>query len=97
MAAVHEVIAVPELLENIVLCLPLRQMLLVQQVSTSFRDSVWTSPKINRALFFRASAEDLEYHNTQIHGSASDPWEGEWKCTPNGRRVTPILNPFMDT
>jgi len=47
------VFAVPELLENILLRLPPRRLLLVQRVNKTFRDHITSSIKMQVKLFFR--------------------------------------------
>lgn len=55
--AAAQVLATYELLEDILLHLPLRQLLLSQRVNTGFRDVIRRSDKINRALFFTQEAK----------------------------------------
>ncbi|KAK5120100.1 hypothetical protein LTR85_006581 [Meristemomyces frigidus] len=80
MAATQQVLDTYELLENILLRLPLRQLLLAQRVNTGFRDLIWRSSKINRTLFFTPNtAETVDWY----------PPEG------GGNTIRPILNPFL--
>ncbi|KAK3642791.1 hypothetical protein LTR56_010615 [Elasticomyces elasticus] len=44
---------VPELLENVLLYLPLRDIIQAQRVSKHWLDSIKSSPRIQQALFFR--------------------------------------------
>ena len=54
MAPSDQIFAVPELLENILLSLPERDLLLVQRVNQVFRNVIKTSPGIQRKLFYTA-------------------------------------------
>ena len=99
MSAVQKVTAVPELLENIVLYLPLRHILLVQSISKKFWDVVRNSPRINRALFFETSTEKtVEWYppsgSLDEHGGRR---QGAWRFSEEGSRVLPYLNPFVNT
>ncbi|KAI5363705.1 putative F-box domain-containing protein [Septoria linicola] len=55
MSAAAGVADVPELLEAILLHLALKDILLAQRVSRTFRDGINSSPTIQRALFLRPS------------------------------------------
>lgn len=52
MAAAAKVRALPELLENILLQLPIRDLLFAQKVCKTFKQVMEESPSIQRALFF---------------------------------------------
>lgn len=54
MTAASPVFAIPELLENILLHVPERDLLLAQRVNTFFRDITTTSSHLQRKLFFIA-------------------------------------------
>ena len=62
MAASAKVLNIYELAEDILLHLPLRQLLLAQRVNTTFYDAIYGSPKINQVLFFKPSGkQSVEY------------------------------------
>ncbi|KAK5691310.1 hypothetical protein LTR17_025696 [Elasticomyces elasticus] len=50
--AAQQVLDLPELLESILLILPMRDLLLAQRVSKTFKQVIVSSPHIQRALFF---------------------------------------------
>lgn len=50
--------AIPELVEAVVLELPLQDILLAQRVDRTWRATIKNSPKLQKALFFRPSVED---------------------------------------
>lgn len=54
-----QVFAVTELLDNILLQLPLRNLLLAQRVDCTWRDTIQTSPQIQQAFFFRPHSISL--------------------------------------
>ncbi|KXT05310.1 hypothetical protein AC578_11104 [Pseudocercospora eumusae] len=78
------VFALPELLENIILSLPLRSILTVKQVNKTFCASIDTSVCIRRALFLEPATD------TRAAWRNHRSWKDQ-----NGQDVTPILNPFM--
>ena len=96
MAACEEVLNIKELLEDIVLLLPLRSILLSQRVNRSFRRCITTSPKIQRALFCQPStSERLEWHPDQD----GDPYAvrcGSWATHAEGEAKRPLLSPFFE-
>ncbi|KAK4959817.1 hypothetical protein LTR10_002705 [Elasticomyces elasticus] len=49
----EQVLALPELLENILLQLPTRDILFAQKVCKEWQEAIVASPKIQEALFFR--------------------------------------------
>lgn len=63
MTASTRVFAIPELLENILLHLPERDLLLAQRVNRSFRDVTTASVHLQRKLFFTADlvSEDVPF------------------------------------
>lgn len=97
MPAVHQVLDTYELLENILMHLPLRRLLLAQRVNTSFRDLIYRSANINRVLFFNAATtESVDwYRTTDVQPSRESPYRGEWKTELSGKTVRPIMNPFV--
>lgn len=77
------VFAIPELLEAILLNLPPRELLVVQQVSKQFQATINDSPKLQQALFFRPAP-------------LRDP--GSWTANPLLRDLfTPFFFIFEDT
>ena len=60
----------PELLEAILLRLPLTDILLAQRVSRTWRDIIAGSPSLQRALFFRLTTSLLLAHDRQM-----TPWQ----------------------
>lgn len=58
-STVHQVLSTVELLEGILLDLPLRDLLLAQRVSKRWRLLITTSPSVQHALFFRAKPRPL--------------------------------------
>lgn len=93
-----QILAIYELLENILLHLPLRQLLLAQCVSTAFRDLILRSGRINRALFFGpATTEMIEWYPApEFAGHTRErQYQGEWKVEADGGTVSPVLNPFL--
>lgn len=54
MGSTRQVFALPELLENILQNLPIRDLLLSQRVCQIFRNVIKRSPRLQRKLFFRA-------------------------------------------
>ncbi|KAK3656830.1 hypothetical protein LTR56_002811 [Elasticomyces elasticus] len=68
----HEVLATPELLEVILLHLPLRDLLFSQKVCTHWKAIVDTSPNIKKALFLVPDTHIDQAASTQPH-SVSAP------------------------
>ena len=52
---------IPELVENILLQMPLDKILLAQRVSRTWRDTIQQSPDLQRALFFKPVSGALPY------------------------------------
>lgn len=96
MAAV-QVFATYELLENILMHLPLRSLLLAQRVDISFRDLIWRSANINRALFFTpATSQSIDWYRPEDAQPGREVcYQGEWKSEADGKTVQPLLNPFL--
>lgn len=73
-AKVSEVFGIPELLENILSHLDMRTLLLAQRTSQEFAAQIHTSPKLQRALFFRPK----EPGTTPIHEEDDgNLWHGQ--------------------
>jgi len=79
-----------ELLEDIILYLPLRQILLSQRVNRAFSNVIKGSKPIQRALF-------LAPHNDQTIKCYPKPgtFEHEWKVARDSESLTPVANPFL--
>jgi hypothetical protein len=58
--ACKSVLATPELLENIIIHLPAKNMFGITRISTEFRNCVANSPVIQEMLFFRPSGPPKE-------------------------------------
>ncbi|KAF3939094.1 hypothetical protein ABW19_dt0210186 [Dactylella cylindrospora] len=70
----QRVFAIPELLEQILLDLPMRTLLLSQRVNTTFHTVIKTSSKIQEALFFKAlpnshGEPDFNHTSTGLGGT----------------------------
>lgn len=85
-----------ELLENILLCLPLRSLLLSQRINKACFDVVHGSPDIRRALFWEASSTSLCHHwdvsdEGEVVGDLEfRTYDDEW-----GKVGPPFMNPFL--
>ncbi|PPJ58335.1 hypothetical protein CBER1_04482 [Cercospora berteroae] len=94
-------LAIPELLENIILHLPLRDVLLCQRVDTKFRDVVQGSNTIRKVLFLEpATNKTVEFCEVSASELYSGPLtEGYlvriWKISEAIQEICPLLNPFM--
>ncbi|KAK5726749.1 hypothetical protein LTR15_002637 [Elasticomyces elasticus] len=61
-SATQQVLSLPELLENILLRLPMKDLLLAHRLCKKFKQIMHGSPSIQRALFFmRGAISDLNY------------------------------------
>ena len=99
MSAMQRVIALPELLEHVVLHLPLRQILLLERVARILRDLVQKTPRIRRALFFTSCTTEALKRYPRDHAL---PGRGgflpiDWKPSADGSATRPVLNPFIGT
>ena len=81
-----KVFAIPELLEAVLLELPLEDLLLVQRVNTNFRDVISRSVYLQRRLYFShrdlPTPADLYKHCAFYPHPRTCPW--------------PDINPFLD-
>ena len=97
MAACDSVIATSELLEKIILHLPLQDILLNQRVSSLWRAIIQESPQIQRVLFMKPSSAERLDNEHQTAGGDAELTEKWW--TTLGREFDvefgPVLNPFM--
>ncbi len=90
-----QVFATYELLEDILLHLPLQKLLLSQRVCHTFKDVVKSSSRIQQALFLQPACTRKVFWSTAA--SLSSGTEGSWRLCPKaGTVITPILNPFLD-
>lgn len=79
-----------ELLEDIILYLPLRQILLSQRVGRAFANVITGSKPIQRALFLAPhDDETIKYY------PKPGTFEHEWKVAKDGEPLTPVVNPFL--
>ncbi|KAK5710228.1 hypothetical protein LTR17_019063 [Elasticomyces elasticus] len=60
-------LAVPELLENILLRLHTRDLLFAQKVCKAWKEVMEASPKLQRALFFKPGTCDIAYDDTGVY------------------------------
>lgn len=85
-----------ELLEQVLLHLQLRDLLLSQRINKSCFDVVFNSHAIDRALFFKPSAGVEEAVVAQDYSD----WDNEkmwiWKRNGSQHRILPFLNPFLE-
>ncbi|KAK5169512.1 uncharacterized protein LTR77_005488 [Saxophila tyrrhenica] len=103
--AIDNVFGTAELVECILLHLPLRQLVLKQIVCRCWREVAQGSPSVRRALFLDPACA-LRIWASQVvryppvSRSPRDPFsEFVWMPTPIGRgelRYPPILNPFIN-
>ena len=93
MAVCSQVLAIPEMLEMIMLSLPLKHLLRSGRVSL-FWHRLWASSlNIQRALFLKPSQD----HPVQLINTMENPGEDEceWETASGGRlQKRPIINPF---
>lgn len=99
-SAATKVASIPELLEHILLYLPLRTLLLVQTVSKSFHLFIQGSIKIKRALFLEPTGDKtVSWHGPTSSGRLQPEGceIGRWQYS-NGaasQAIKPMLNPFL--
>lgn len=81
-----------ELIEQLLLSLPLRQILLARRVNKACDDVVSRSQAIQRALLLRPSAKVVtpEVDWDEKYGYA-------WKEQGDAKAKTLLINPFLDT
>lgn len=98
MTAVEKVLSIPELLEQILLQLPLRQLLFARKVSKTFDSTINDSPQIRKALFLSSGAgKPLTWHpNTMAAGPGDASDDSGWRNPGQEPEdsVKPVLNPF---
>ena len=94
MIAASPVFAIPELLENILLHVPERDLLLAQRVNTFFRDITTTSSHLQRKLFFIA---DTVLEDGQVPELAWNPILEVFKPGKGQRHPIPRLPRSIET
>ncbi|GIZ36618.1 hypothetical protein CKM354_000008800 [Cercospora kikuchii] len=92
---------IAELLEQIILYLPLRDILLCQRTDTTFRGVVPGSSQLRKVLFLEpATNKPLEYCPPYYeddgidHEQESEDWS-RWRSSENGEAINPLFNPFL--
>ncbi|KAF2167115.1 hypothetical protein M409DRAFT_54318 [Zasmidium cellare ATCC 36951] len=92
--AAHAVFQTAELLEKILLSLPLTDLLLAQKICKFFKASIEGSSKAQTALFYRAAGSDLlRFEKTGLY--SIDEAEGFWSHVKSSRKSKPVINPLM--
>ncbi|KAK5729312.1 hypothetical protein LTR17_012037 [Elasticomyces elasticus] len=90
-----KVLGIYELLETILLHLPLRRLLLCQRVNRAFKDVVNRSAPIRKSLFLEPACSDTI--DTVMQPIVSNPqprYRPVWKTLVTAEQVLPVLNPF---
>ena len=85
--AVQKAFETFDIVEEILLYLPVSHILLDRKVNPTFAEVVNRSIHVRRALFLSPSNTD-----TMLDIPCGD----KWKQGVNGTKVTPILNPFLN-
>ena len=93
-SAVDLVWGTTELLENIILFLPLRDLLHAKRISTRFRDVMNESSKVRKALFFEPLWEVPKAEAIAMAAYKQPPWSFQYLPTDVGSYL--VLNPFFD-
>ncbi|KAK5726348.1 hypothetical protein LTR17_012779 [Elasticomyces elasticus] len=107
LTAQRDVLDLPELLENILLNLSIRDLLFSQAVCRRWKATVDSSVRIQRALFFiPGTAEDINYvspdHTSSTEWMVPDMQPGQfclrssWHCA-NVKQLAYALNPLLTT
>ncbi|PPJ58332.1 hypothetical protein CBER1_04481 [Cercospora berteroae] len=92
---------IAELLEEIILYLPLRDILLCQRIDTTFRSVVQGSSQLRKVLFLEpATNKPLEYCPPYFEEDGLDHEQesevsSRWKNPENGEAVHLLFNPFL--
>ncbi|KAK5120104.1 hypothetical protein LTR85_006585 [Meristemomyces frigidus] len=94
-SAANKVASIPDLLENILLHLPLRHLLLAQKVSKSFHLFIHDSIKIKKTLFLTPATNETVACNSPDTTQRRPFNTGDWKTSIKGETVEPLLNPFI--
>ncbi|KAK0664965.1 hypothetical protein DIS24_g282 [Lasiodiplodia hormozganensis] len=85
MTKMDEVLETPELLEHILAQLPMRDLLLAQQVCRRFNSIIASSPTLQQALFFRprpATATPKPSSIKLLHYPGDEPVAETWERNP---------------
>ena len=93
-SAVDRVWGTTELLENIILFLPRRDLLHAKRISTRFRDVMNESSKVRKALFFEPLWEVPKAEAIAMAAYKQPPWSFQYLPTDVGSYL--VLNPFFD-
>lgn len=99
MASYSKVLAIPELLETILLHLPARDLLLAQRTCKSFRDATKTSPLLQRKLFLTQEPLLASGSNCGVKWNPLlKPWfkllDPFWKANHESDYSAPDFNAF---
>ena len=89
---IHKALSVLDIVEGILLGLPLRQIILARCVCHQFDYAFRTSPRIRRALFLEAVRPPVTFGPDPNATGKFTAWT--WQ-KPDGKTVQPILNPFI--
>ena len=95
MAAAARVFATYEILESILLYLPLRHLLLSQKINKSSYDVVNRSQNVQRALFLDAGSAQTVFVDGDFVSSTDYEASSRWKDAISGDAVFPVVNPFI--
>ena len=93
-SAVDRVLGTTELLENILLFLPLRDILLANRISARFRDVMNESSMVRKALFFEPLWEAPDTENIVMAAYQPPPSNFQYFPTDMARYL--VLNPFFN-
>ena len=91
--AMAQVLNTYELLEQILLELPLRQLLFAQNLSKHIRDLIQGSDSIQKALFFRPAAPEV--YPVQVPREDGRGLRTVWRLPGSEGDVRPVVNPFL--
>ena len=91
----EEVIHIPELLQSILILLPLRSLLLSQRVCRTFKLLIDSSPSLQRALYFRPapSASFRRQERNHLLAEVFAPWFPSTTRPVTGMRRRDLRNP----
>lgn len=91
-----------ELLEQVILCLPMKKIFGIQRVSRQFRDVIAASPKIQEKMWLRLRNDvPVEAWALEVKIGNQAPWEEEVRfrkvdVNTKARRYRPVaLNPLL--
>jgi hypothetical protein len=92
MAVSAKVLDTYELLEDVLLHLPLIDLLHVWKVNQNFRDVVWNSCRINKAHFISYTTDKI----AEWEEEGEDEFTSMWVQPEGGLVPVIILNPFLE-